>query len=485
MTNAITQRSSMFEAFSNLTLTNNGAKAQTSSGSANIDLFFQIGASRGKDITPLFLKALQENPEYALRTVQWVRDIRQGQGEREQFRKLLAVALTHNNVSFAIRERARLILSKIPELGRYDDLLWFAENIKEPIRSQAISIFVEGLRNENGLAYKWAPIKGRVAYWLRKAMGFYNEASWRKHVVSNRSTVEQIMCAKEWSIIDYSKLPSVASARYQKAFARNDNARYASYLNSVEKGEAKINAGALYPYDIIRSLKYGVETAANVQWNALPDFLEGIEGSVLPLVDTSGSMQSNAAGKNGSVSCRDVAVSLGLYLAERLNGPFKDHFLTFSKLPKMQQIQGSTLKERVNSLDRASWNYDTNIQAAFEALLTFAIAHKVPVEYMPNTIVIFSDMQFNECITDGQSVSAFNMIKAKYAQTSYKCPNIVFWNLHAANNNTPVSINTSGVALVSGFSATLMKSLFSNTPEIITPEQTFLNTIMVDRYSLN
>ncbi len=249
-------------------------------------------------------------------------------------------------------------------------------------------------------------------------------------------------------------------------------------------------AGALYPYDVIRSLRNGVEAAANAQWNALPNFLEGIEGSVLPLVDTSGSMTCYIAGsldyvsdKKNQISCRDVAVSLGLYISERLNGPFKDHFMTFSHRPSLQRVTGS-LSQRIRQMDTANWSGNTDLQASFKALLSFAQQHKVSAEDMPNTIVIFSDMQFDQCAINGQSVSAFDMIKAEYVKANYAIPNVVFWNLRASNNNTPVSINTVGAALVSGFSPSLMKGLFSNVPDEITPEQAFLKTIMVERYRI-
>ncbi len=57
------------------------------------------------------------------------------------------------------------------------------------------------------------------------------------------------------------------------------------------------------------------------------------EASILLLVDVSGSMTCKAGG--GSISCLDVAVSLGLYLADKNTGKFKDTFLTFSSAPQL------------------------------------------------------------------------------------------------------------------------------------------------------
>ncbi len=58
------------------TRTTNGMKARKSSANACVDLFYNIGASRGKNIVPAFTAAYVENSDLALRIVQWARDAR-------------------------------------------------------------------------------------------------------------------------------------------------------------------------------------------------------------------------------------------------------------------------------------------------------------------------------------------------------------------------------------------------------------------------
>lgn len=70
--------------------TQNGMKARKSTTSACVDLFFKIGASRGKDIIPSFVAAFVENEEIACRIALWARDIRGGSGERQLFKDILA-----------------------------------------------------------------------------------------------------------------------------------------------------------------------------------------------------------------------------------------------------------------------------------------------------------------------------------------------------------------------------------------------------------
>ncbi|MEN6623669.1 MAG: DUF2828 domain-containing protein, partial [Smithella sp.] len=70
-------------------MTTNGMKARQSSANKNVDFFYSVGASRGKDITPAFTAAFVENRELALRIAQWARDARGGAGERKIFRDIL------------------------------------------------------------------------------------------------------------------------------------------------------------------------------------------------------------------------------------------------------------------------------------------------------------------------------------------------------------------------------------------------------------
>jgi hypothetical protein len=476
--------STLFQAVNTTAATQNGAKAFHTSTNANVDFFYLAGASRGKNIDVKFLAALVENEDQALRILQWLRDVRQGSGERQLFRNLFKVAVDLHQFNETIISKSLLIVNKLPELGRFDDLLWVYENVQQSsVREQALNVFINALKDGNGLAYKWTPVKGDTAKVLRKMMGFHNEKSWRKHVVPSRSTVEQKMCAKEWNDIDFGKLPSVASARYQKAFGRNAPEKYSSYITSLTKGEAKINAGAVYPYDVVKSVKYGNNAVADQQWKALPNYLDGNDKRILPLIDVSGSMTCPAGG-NHNLMCMDVAVSLGLYLSERIAGPFKDMFITFDDNPRMLQAKG-TLTQRAGQVYSSPWGGSTNLERVFTLVLNAAVINKVPAEEMPEVIVIFSDMQFNTAFNDsGRSTTLFNKIDELYTKAGYTRPQIVFWNLNADNTTTPVTAGEAGTTLVSGFSPSLMKSIFKNENPNTTPYEQMLSVIMDARYDL-
>jgi hypothetical protein len=313
---------------------------------------------------------------------------------------------------------------------------------------------------------------------------------YRKTLVEGTTVVEQLMCAKRWEDIDFSKLPSVASARYQKAFWKNAKEQYEVYIGKLQKGEAKINAGAVYPYDVVKSLNRGNADVATEQWKALPNYLEGANEMILPMVDVSGSM-SCPAGNNPNVTCMDVAVSLGLYISERNEGPFKDAFLTFSGNPTLQILSGS-LNDRYAQLSHADWAMNTNIEAAFKQVLDQAVKHNVSQDQMPDKILILSDMQFDEATSTrsywgrNNNVAEWNptaqqMIEKMYAAAGYKMPKIVYWNLQSRHGDVPVSFDKQGTALISGFSPAIMTSLLG--ADDFTPVAIMDKTIMSDRYA--
>lgn len=449
------------------TLTENGMTTNSSSLSHCVNLFFQIGAMRGKDsqtVINAFVKAYNENPLTAMKLLFWARDVRGGAGEREIFRTI--VKYLANTQTESLRKNIPLF----SEYGRWDDLLVLLET---KLADDALAAIKAGLDSKNGLCAKWMPrpnvndrVTKRYSSVIRQYLGLTPKA-YRKMLVELSNTVEQLMCANNWIGIEYSKLPSKAMSDYMKAFGKRDKERFESYLLSVKNGETKINAGAIYPYDVTKNMKFGNSDGADAQWNALPNYLEGNTERLLPVVDVSGSMECSAGGSK-NVTCMDISISLGLYISERNVGPFKDAFVTFSSSPELQYLSGS-LTERYDQLKTAEWGMSTNIQAVFELLLNQGKKHNVPQSEMPTMIVILSDMEFNSANSSGGwgeskhewNPTAQQMIQTMYSEAGYEMPKIVYWNLNARNNNFPVQFNESGTALVSGFSPALLTSLLS------------------------
>ena len=462
------------------TLTENGMVTNSSSLNDCVNLFFQIGAMRGQDknrVINTFVKAYEEDALTAMKILFWVRDVRGGAGERQIFKDIV------NYLASSRTESMRKNLNLISEFGRWDDLLSL---VGTPLENDALSLISDALKNGDGLAAKWMPRpnvnnreKKRQAGALRKFLKL-TPGAYRKMLAELSKTVEQLMCANEFGKINYSHVPSKAMSDYMRAFGRNDGLRFTSYLESVQKGDVKINAGAVYPYDIVKNLNYGNSNGADAQWNALPNYLTDNNERFLPVVDVSGSMEC-PAGNNATVTCMDVAISLGLYISERNEGAFKDSFITFSNSPTLQVLKG-TLSQRYSQLSNAQWDMSTNVEKVFTVILNSAVSNNVPESEMPTMIIILSDMEFNQGTKGNWNKSAQEIFESKYAEAGYKMPKIVYWNIQSRNNNFPVQFNKEGVALVSGFSPSLLTSVLSG--KDLTPYSMMMDVINSERYSL-
>ena len=462
------------------TLTENGMVTSSSTLSATLDLFFVIGAVRRQVKTAdginrligKFEAARNEDALITRKLLFWARDVRGGAGEREAFRVLLRYAA--KNYPQDVIDNIHLIA----EYGRWDDVFCL---FNTQVEANAINLIIDNLKAKNGLLAKWMPRLGGkvadkkkfIANKVRTTMGL-TPKEYRKMLVELTNVVETPMCAGEFDKINYEHVPSLAMSRYSKAFQTKDNARFGEYKTSLASGEAKINASAVYPYDITKNLNYGDSALAVEQWKALPNFLEGSNERVLPVCDVSGSMDTTIG---GNTTAMEVCISLGLYISERNEGPFKDAFVTFSSQPQLQLLTGD-LKSRYRQLQNAEWGMSTDLEATFDLVLNQAKKHNVSPEEMPTCILIMSDMEFNQATRANDT--AIDMIRNKYENSGYEMPKVVFWNIASRNNNFPVTADENGTALVSGFSPSILKTVLAG--NAMNPVQIMLDTLNTPRY---
>lgn len=291
------------------------------------------------------------------------------------------------------------------------------------------------------------------------------------------------MSARQWDEITYSQVPSVAFNNYKKAFERHSEERFNAFVTALKEGKAKVNAATLFPHDIGKQIKPYYYTPANIkkmdidllqaQWDALPQY-EGV-GSILPVVDVSGSM-STTLGWESTTTALHTSVSLGVYLAEKIQWPFKDHIISFSGKPSLHHLTGNIVQKYLQAND--SWeDMSTNLVGVFEALLHAAEKNNISKEDMPKTLIILSDMEFNQC--GNNSETNFRYIKQLYRELNYEMPKLVFWNLLGRLNNYPVQADTPNTILLSGYSPSLLKTVLKGS---LNPVDAMMDTINVDRY---
>lgn len=492
----------------NTTETLNGRRAYKTSFSNCLDLFYQGSSLRNdkENLTHHVLQAFKENPLLTLRMLFYFRDIRgNGQGERNIFRIGLSELIKVNPTAVLVN------LKYIPEFGRWDDLFSLFglnpdidQEISRIVREQAdkdLDSYKEDRPNDISLMWKWLPSENAsspqtiaLASKIRKSIFNINSKSYRKMLTKFRKitkVLEPYLMRKEYTF-DYSKIPSKAHQKYKDAFVRNDKERYKEYSENLAKAiksgsnDVKINAGTLYPLDIILQYfrKYGTYMVGNINdiqrsilnssWASLRDYFneDAKHENWLVMADVSGSMSSP---KYLPIA---ASVSLAMYIAEHNNGIFADKYITFHSHPRFVSIDRNwTVEQRLNEVMRDNWFGSTNIDAAVNLILNAAVEHKISQEEMPTALLIISDMQFDYACTDA---TALDDMRRRFEKAGYKMPKIVFWNVAGQYMpNMPATKNDSGVIMFSGYSPSIINQILTAEK----PETFMLNTINDKRYS--
>lgn len=470
----------------NKTVTENGAVTLRSTGSDCLNLFSTVGALRDQtdaEIESRFLRAYAENPDLAMKILFYARDVRGGLGERRVFRTLLRY-LARNEKASLVRN-----LPYIAEFGRWDDVLALLDT---PAHREAEALLREQFQADMtafakdepvSLLGKWLPSVNassadavRLAKRLAQAFGL-NDAAYRKALSALRARIrilENNLRERDYTF-DYAKQPSKAMFKYRRAFVRNDQARYSAYMEQVKAGKASLHTGALMPYEIVEAAYNAKEqdrAALDMTWNALEDFTR--DENALVVADGSGSMYWG-----GKPLPAAVAQSLAIYYAERNRGEFRNHFITFSMSPRLVEIKGRDIAEKVRFCRSFNECANTNLQAVFDLILQTAVRHRLPQKQLPSTLYIVTDMEFDACASNA-SMTNFACAKARYQAHGYELPRVVFWNVQSRSEQQPVKMNERGVALVSGCSARIFSQVMEGE---LDPYRNMLHVIGSERYA--
>lgn len=479
-----------------MTHTQNGALANATTGNPVLDFFSRAGGMRGQDITAVydFAKAYGYNPELARKLLFWLRDVRGGQGERSLFRSCLRYLCDNHPTDVIVNAHL------IPEYGRWDDVLVLLDydatfpTAVEMIRKQLFAD-LESKDGNVSLCAKWLPSQNAsskktrtLAYQLQMALNV-TPRTYRKILTMLRKDIgilETRLTQKNYTGLRYDRVSSQAMKKHGrkgKAFLTHDPVNFTDYLSAVKTGTKTIKAGTLYPYELVKHYtdnahlmhyRYGEPDATiEAQWAALPD-MPGHNGIVV--CDVSGSMNTGA-----KIAPIHVALSLAIYMAERNDGRFHNHFITFSERPEVQKLVGNTLLEKVQNLNRANWSVSTNIQAVFDALLRWP----GDVKDMPDAVYIVSDMEFNVA-TRNNNQTNFETIRQKFERAGVKMPLLVFWNVNAKSGQVPATQHANGTILLSGASPNTIRTLLTGGIEAVldlTPLSGMLEVLNGKRYA--
>ena len=462
--------------------TENGAVKHLTTKSALLDMFGMCAAYRSRndaDCILLFKNAYEENPEYALKCLFWCRDIRGGAGERRFFR------VCYNWLAKNHREAALRNMPFIAEFGRWDDMYCLLGTaLEDDMFAFLKKQFVLDLTCQTpSLLAKWLPScnassKDTIANGnkTRKAFGL-TQKEYRKalSVLRKRINVlERLMSAGKWEDIKFDAIPSRAGIIYKNAFARRDIIK-AKYEKFAKDKTTKVNAAALYPYEVVeKALQcryYPIDNTdrlmVNKYWENLPNWVKDANFNGICVIDTSGSMFGTPI---------NVAISLGLYCAERAGGPFANHYISFASRPRLIETKGADFVDKVCRIYETNLIDNTNIEAVFELLLNTAIQNNCSQEEIPQNVVIISDMQVDAARGIGRNYNynigrwennpntpmetLMESIRKKWMANGYQLPCLVYWNVDARDNT--ILDGGENVSYVSGFSPSIFRSILTN-----------------------
>lgn len=491
--------SSLLEENSNIAYTENGALSNQSSLDLVLDLFAMGGAVRKRSKAErydMISFALAQNFELGLRALLYLGDIREGQGERDLFKIGLRV------LSDQYPQVAKRIVNIIPEYGRWDYLYEF---VGTPFEKEVVQVMQREIdrltydeKATTSLIFKWLKSPNtsskescRLGRWTAKALGFGDDIKglrdYQQFLKLGRASLEDAcvetkLTDRKFDEIDYSRVCSKANLKYKKAFARNDKERYDAFHAKVANGEVKVNASVLYPHDIVSKYleDFNSKVLADLEnfWKALPKLIPSNE-NIMPIVDRSGSMYQVVSTKS-RVNAAEVAMALGLYAAENIEGAFKDKAILFSSRAQFLDFSKfDTLYARIKYLLRFNDCSNTNLQSVFTLILKTALDNAIPQSEMPTKLLIISDMEFDPTRNGATNLKA---IQQRYEESGYAMPQIVFWNVMSRNNQLPATKYNNGVAMISGFSPSMLKDVLAG--EIIDPLNTMLKVLNKPRYDV-
>ena len=456
-------------------LTENGARAYSTLGNALTDLFAQIGALRPRteqEIADKFAAAFAVDPLLATKMLFYAGNIRGGLGERRTFRVCLKwLATKHPSIA---AKNAGLI----PHFNRWDSMfvlvgtaaeseMWkvIADQLNSDMASVAESKST-GKTLPISLLAKWMPTETassketrKLAFHTMRSLGLTPRA-YRKVLTALRKhlrVVESTMSAREWQAIQYAQVPSYAMKNYRKAFAKHDPVGFSAYQTSLVKGETKVNASTLYPYDLVSQYRNArtrcEDTILEAQWKALPNYVTG-ENNILVMADVSGSMTWHGGRPI------DTSVGLATYFAQRNHGAYHNLYMTFTDRPSFIALrEGASLRECVAKVMQTGVGYSTNLERAFDAILDHAILHGVTNDEMPKALVVVSDMEIDG-YAHQRRLDFVDAMKVKFALHGFTLPKLVMWNVEA-RKDTFLS-KQDGVICVSGQSVSTFRELCNN-----------------------
>ncbi len=502
-------------------------------------LYFQLVRSKDdkqiKKIKDLYRKNYEEGDRekkiLMLKILANTRDIDEGKGEYALSLELLDVLMDlDERVGLEMLKKFVGFKSQDKPFGSWKDLKYFM-NIRKDRAVNCIDLYVEQMKMEeesknNSLIWKWSPReKSRKFGWIFEEIAKcyfaeFGKYDWnskginkaktqlrKKISAKNRllDTTQIKQCEKKWRDIDFNRVTSVTMNKQRGAFMNKNNVdsedrvqcknNLEKYMEDVKSGKKEMKGKNVGMIDFVkqafRCRDEEDKDILNEQWKSNSKCTSQL-GEMIPLVDTSGSMERDEMKPLLS------AIGLGLRVAEK--SKLGKRVMTFNAKPEWIKLDDKEdFVEDVRKIKNIPWGMNTNFHKAMDLILDTIVGLKLPSEEVENLIlVVFSDMQFDRAESDMGTEKRFGsntvreILDKKYHDAGikicgkpYKVPKIVFWNLRSTTG-FPVLSYHDGYAMMSGYSATALNEFSENGLnglQSFTPWNVLMKTLDKERYN--
>lgn len=412
------------------------------------------------DTLDLFYKSLRQNVTCTIKILIYIRDIKNGLGKRNLFRKILA--------SLAVKETyiAKQLMYYIPSFGRYDDLFVL---LKTPLEEELItyvkSILYQDLENIRkgepiSLLAKWMPSINASNKEVVK-MGRYfasrlnlSEQEYRKILSELRKgiIVENNLRIKDYDI-DYTRIPSSARYKYKDVFLRNDTNKYIEYLQNKKINDDTnmymINK-EIYGLFNLNELNESKIKEIESRWEKY--FAKKEELNTLVVRDGSISMYCN---KKVPILIVDA---LALYYSSKLKGMWKNKVVNFSEEPEFIDLDQGNVYLNIKKLEKYSNSSNLDIEKLLLLILT-NMKKDLERHDKIDRILIVSDLEFEIGVNNIKKLKA---IKKQFNKLHIDIPQIIYWNVNAKNVGFENNKDVMDVKFINGVSKDLVDLVVEN-----------------------
>lgn len=526
-----------FESNGVMTLTENGAVAHLTTGSLIVDQFGLAGNYRGRDIDAVFedQRAIwDENPSMALRFPFYLRmvtrktkvnsknvtdKVQNGQGARDEaFKRLLWIAKNHY-VSFVKN------IWLLPIVGSWKDL-WtlmyydvtlgvnainhedMFDIIKQGLACEThvdlVKKFMPRIKSSKKCTTDWTMTTNKLAKEFAKYVGitFAEYNLWK--ATGTAHDFQKIICDRRYSEIKWNHIPGRAltllttgkflenhdlTDKYVEWVKAQPVAKFTGYVFELMKKLREARGGTMvygnrvfYHHDYMKNVPIAVKYTLDAQFAGLVEQAKKdgwIKENVLCALDTSGSMNHQVDGLNGT-TCGDIATSLALFFSELNTGAFHNKVIMFDDRSYPFTLSGDSFCDKVGQLPSVPCG-GTNFQSVIDEIVKIRVNHpEIPLEEYPTTILVVSDMQFNPSGDYFSSNRAVNMTNHELAVDKLRkvfpsdfvsSLKFVWWNCASRRQTFEGQSKDNNMMFFSGFDGSALTLLLGEEPDAEEPSK--------------